>query len=201
MKKRALTLLLALAMCLSLCTPVMAEEVTPERTIVYTTTAEERDAIFEAEVEKALAALSNGSAREVRYQYKSENLTDKYKIKTVGGFAGNQVQNGYRFPTGGGFYFSDVGGPTVQGSVNLGLPKPFDTVSFTVTLGTRSTVSGLVVNAPNTTDYFKLYVEKEVEARPYKVYKRLPGNGNAWEFDRYGVVYVTVGVVAYEKKV
>ena len=136
MKKRALTLLLALAMCLSLCTPVMAEEVTPERTIVYTTTAEERDAIFEAEVEKALAALSNGSAREVRYQYKSENLTDKYKIKTVGGFAGNQVQNGYRFPTGGGFYFSDVGGPTVQGSVNLGLPKPFDTVSFTVTLGT-----------------------------------------------------------------
>ena len=52
MKKRALTLLLALAMCLSLCTPVMAEEVTPERTIVYTTTAEERDAIFEAEVEK-----------------------------------------------------------------------------------------------------------------------------------------------------
>ena len=186
MKKRALTLLLALAMCLSLCTPVMAEEVTPERTIVYTTTAEERDAIFEAEVEKALAALSNGSAREVRYQYKSENLTDKYKIKTVGGFAGNQVQNGYRFPTGGGFYFSDVGGPTVQGSVNLGLPKPFDTVSFTV---------------PNTTDYFKLYVEKEVEARPYKVYKRLPGNGNAWEFDRYGVVYVTVGVVAYAKKV
>lgn len=52
MKKRALTLLLALVMCLSLCTPVMAEEVTPERTIVYTTTAEERDAIFEAEVEK-----------------------------------------------------------------------------------------------------------------------------------------------------
>ena len=148
MKKRALTLLLALAMCLSLCTPVMAEEVTPERTIVYTTTAEERDAIFEAEVEKALAALSNGSAREVRYQYKSENLTDKYKIKTVGGFAGNQVQNGYRFPTGGGFYFSDVGGPTVQGSVNLGLPKPFDTVSFTVTLGTRSTVSGLWLMPP-----------------------------------------------------
>lgn len=83
MKKRALTLLLALVMCLSLCTPVMAEEVTPERTIVYTTTAEERDAIFEAEVEKALAALSNGSAREVRYQYKSENLTDKYKIKQL----------------------------------------------------------------------------------------------------------------------
>ena len=34
-----------------------AEEVTPERAIVYTTTAEERDAIFEAEVEKKLSQL------------------------------------------------------------------------------------------------------------------------------------------------
>ena len=200
MKKRALILLLALTMCLSLCTPVMAEEVTPERTIVYTTTAVERDAIFEAEVNKALAALSADSTREVRYQYRSENLTDKYKIKIVDGFAGNQLQNGYRFPTGGGFYFSDVGGPTVQGSINLGLPEPFDIVSFTVTLGTRSTVSGLVVNVPNTTDHFKLYVEKEVEARPYRVERKLQGNGNEWEFDRYGVVYVTVGVTAYAEK-
>ena len=41
---------------------------------------------------------------------------------------------------------------------------------------------------------------KKLKRDPYKVYKRLPGNGNAWEFDRYGVVYVTVGVVAYARK-
>ena len=199
MKKRAITILLALVMCLSLATPAMAEDVTPKKTIVYTSTAAERYAIFEAEVSKVLAELSD-STRASDYQYRSINLTDNYRKTIVGGFAGNQLRDGYRFPTGGSFYFSDVGGPSVQGSVNIGLPKPFDIVSFTVTLGTKSS-SGLIVNVPNTTDYFKLYVEKEIEARPYRVEKRLPGNGNEWEFDRYGVVYVTTGKVAYAKAV
>ena len=59
----------------------------------------------------------------------------------------------------------------------------------------------MIVDVLNTTDHFKLYVGKEVEVRPYRVEKRLPGIGNEWGFDSYGVVYVTVGVTAYAKKV
>ena len=53
-----------------------------------------------------------------------------YQYKTLKGYAGNQLSGGYKFPTGGGFYFSDSGGPNVSGSVSLSLPAPYNFVFF-----------------------------------------------------------------------
>lgn len=87
---------------------------------------------------------------------------------TTSGYAGNQPSNGTKFPTGGGFYYSDSGGPTA--SISVSFPEPFNSVSFSIGLGNSST-SGIFVNVPNTTDYFKLYITKEYEVRPYIIYR------------------------------
>ena len=110
------------------------------------------------------------------------------------------LRGGYKFPTGGGFYFSDSGGPNVSGSVSLSLPAPYNFVSISVGLGNRSTTSGLYVTVPNKTDYFKLYVEKEMEVRPYAIYKQ---NKHTREYELYdvGAVSVLYKLSAYAKKV
>lgn len=169
--------------------------------VVCTTTAEERDRIFEAEMEKIMAELNeDNGARGPKYHYGSENLP--YQYTTVGGYAGNQIDRGYRFPTGGGFYYSNSGGPTVNGSVSITIPTTLKnvSVSFGISLG-KSANSGLFVTVPNKTDFFKLYVEKEVEIRPYVVYRKRSGTEGKWEVDHWGSVEVEVSVTSYAKKV
>ena len=132
-----------------------------------------------------------------KYHYKTEYLS--YKYKTVGGYAGNQNAGGYRFQTGGGFWYSDSGGPSVSGSISLSFPAPFNVIQFSVSLGNKSS-SGQFVTVPNTTDYFKLYVSKKMEIRPYAVYRAKSGTQN-WELYSVGGVPVTYSVNAYAKKV
>lgn len=43
----------------------------------------------------------------------SKVVWDKEVTKTVSGYAGNQPKGGSRFPSGGGFYYGDSGGPSV----------------------------------------------------------------------------------------
>ena len=136
--------------------------------------------------------------RDNKERFKYEHFD--YQYKTLKGYAGNQLSGGYKFPTGGGFYFSDSGGPNVSGSVSLSLPAPYNFVSISVGLGNRSTTSGLYVTVPNKTDYFKLYVEKEMEVRPYAIYKQ---NKHTREYELYdvGAVSVLYKLSAYAKKV
>lgn len=92
---------------------------TEAKGICITTTEAERDAAFEEAMRKILNNIEkeNSLARGPKYHYKTVYKT--YKYKTLSGYAGNQVKGGYKFPTGGGFYFTDSGGPTVSGTVSV----------------------------------------------------------------------------------
>lgn len=110
----------------------------------------------------------------------------------------NQVAGGYQFPTGGGFWFTDNGGPSVSGSINLSLPAPFNSLSFSINLGQKGS-SGLFVTAPDTTHYFKLYVSKEMEITPYVIYRKRVGaehDSDPWEIDSASVLQSVYSVSA-----
>lgn len=94
--------------------------------------------------------------------------------KTFSGFAGNQPAEGNRFQTGGGFYFSDNGGPS--STISISFPSPFNLLSVSVNLGNSSS-SGKFVLVPDTIHYFKLFVEKTYDCKPYIVWS-VDSNGN-----------------------
>lgn len=172
---------------------------TENLSLLYTTTKEERDQIFDAKMKELMDQLnSNIETRGPKYHYKSEQLP--YKYKKVQGYAGGQLSGGYRFQTGGGFYYSESGGPDISGSVSLSLPAPFNFVSFSTNLGKKGS-SGRFVTVPNTRDYFKLYVEKTVEVRPFVVYKKRSGTEGTWQIDHVGAVPMPYSINAYAKKV
>lgn len=204
--KKITSLILAMAMVFSLSAQVFAlnddmqdNENSEANMIVITTSKEERDKQFNDAMAKVMEQLEGPTlTRDNKERFKYEHFD--YQYKTLKGYAGNQLSGGYKFPTGGGFYFSDSGGPNVSGSVSLSLPAPYNFVSISVGLGNRSTTSGLYVTVPNKTDYFKLYVEKEMEVRPYAIYKQ---NKHTREYELYdvGAVSVLYKLSAYAKKV
>ncbi|MBR2674080.1 MAG: hypothetical protein IKE52_01290 [Mogibacterium sp.] len=114
-----------------------------------------------------LTAISFANLSENAYAKRSKiEYIGGVFYRTVGGYAGNNAPGGTRFPTGGGFYWSDKGGPTASVSVSLG--AGFGSVSVGTELGKKSS-SGEFVTVPNKKDYFKLYIEKTLECRKYKV--------------------------------
>lgn len=110
------------------------------------------------------------------------------------GYAGNQVSNGYSFPTGGGFYYSDSGGPDVSFSVTVG----GQFVSGSVNIGVKSDTLGLWVSAPTDNNFYKLYVVKTVEVTPYTVY--LKENG-VWTVYYRGTTHNTVSSTQFSVRV
>ena len=186
-----------LSCCLSI--PAYASNILIEpEGVCITTTEPERDAAFEKAMSEILENMEqkNLFARGPRYHYKAEYKP--YKYKTLSGYAGNQVVGGYKFPTGGGFWFTDSGGPEVKGSVNVGLPAPFNVVSVSINLSKKGT-SGLWVSAPSTSSYYKLYVSKKMELRPYITYRAPVGTEN-WEVYVGGAVQAVYSVTASAKK-
>ena len=204
--KKITSLILAMAMVFSLSAQVFAlnddmqdNENSEANMIVITTSKEERDKQFNDAMAKVMEQLEGPTlTRDNKERFKYEHFD--YQYKTLKGYAGNQLSGGYKFPTGGGFYFSDSGGPNVSGSVSLSLPAPYNFVSISVGLGNRSTTSGLYVTVPNKTDYFKLYVEKEMEVRPYAIYKQTK-HTREYELYDVGAVSVLYKLSAYAKKV
>lgn len=91
------------------------------------------------------------------------------KTVTVSGYAGNQESGGKRFKTGGGFYYSDSGGPSVSFSVSF--PWPLDIASGSIGLG-KSGSSGVFVSVPSKKYFYKLYITKKVKVTPHITYKR-----------------------------
>ncbi|BDR74102.1 hypothetical protein K144316041_p10300 (plasmid) [Clostridium tetani] len=129
-----------------------------------------RDADIEKQINEALNKNKINTLSDRDYYYTTEVVETKYK--TVGGFAGGQLLGGYRFQTGGGFYWDESGGPTIGGNVSFS--APYKLVGFLVNLGIASTNSsyGKYVSVPNTYQYFKLYVEKTMEVRKVNVYRQ-----------------------------
>lgn len=203
--KKYLCLVLAVVMVMGMSVTAFAQEPNKDtasseahRGVTIETTEEYRDQVFDETMAQIMSSLESQSVEKgPQYHYKTEYYS--YQYKTVGGYAGNQAAGGYRFQTGGGFGYSESGGPSVSGSVSLSLPAPYNFVSFSVNLGNNSS-SGKFVTVPNTTDYFKLYVSKVVEVRPYAVYRARSGTEN-WELDSVGGVPITYSVNAYAKKV
>lgn len=119
--------------------------------------------------------------------------------KVFAGYAGNQPSGGNRFSTGGGFYYSDNGGPSVSIGVGLaGLGGLFEYISVSVTLG-NSTTSGKFVTVPNTVDYFKLYIEKTYDCKPYITYYTNSSGETSIYFK--GVSKILYSINQYAKKV
>lgn len=84
-------------------------------------------------------------------------------------------------------------------TITLSLPLPYNICSFNVKLGNKST-SGVFVNAPNTNDYFKLYVSKCMELRPYATYRVRSGIDD-WELWLSGAVPMVYSVSQWASKV
>lgn len=193
----SICLTLIMACCLSIPTYASNTSTDPEEVYIITTESE-RNAAFEKAMNEILENMEqeNTLTRGPKYRYKTEYKS--YKYTTLSGYAGNQVAGGYRFPTGGGFWFTDSGGPEVSASVSVGLPKPFNMVSVSVNLGKKGT-SGLWVSAPSSSYYYKLYVSKKMELRPYITYRAPIGTEN-WEVYMGGAVPVVYSVTAKAKR-
>ena len=127
--------------------------------------------IIESRIKAKQVALRDAGAGE---DVKVEWLSTSYKW--TGGYAGNQPPNGTRFQTGGAFFWSDNGGPSASTSISLSLPKPFNAVSVSINLGNSSS-SGVMVNVPDTTNYYKLYIYKKLYIQPFAVYTRNTSTG------------------------
>lgn len=112
------------------------------------------------------------------YKYKYSD----WKTVTRSHLAGNQpASKGYRFPTGGGFYYSNQGGPSVDVSVVIG--APFENVDFSISFGNRSSgVTGLFINVPSKKYYYKLAVKKTYRVRSYIIYRRQTSNSRWYKY-------------------
>ena len=201
--KKTMAFLLAIITLFLLSAPAFAtsnstwDTVTADDKVVIIVPKEERDRQFNEAMDKIIQELE-GTAETMdnKERFRYEYLD--YEYETLGGYAGNQVPGGYRFPTGGGFYFSDYGGPSVSGGVSFSLPEPYNWISISVNLGQRSTSSGVFVEVPNTKDYFKLYVEKVMEIRPIVIYKQNK-HTREYEFDSLYAPAFTYSVTQYAK--
>lgn len=146
----------------------------------------ENSSVVQKEVDKIIEndIKNNNTIKGPRYKYKTKYLP--YQYKTVRAYAGNQPPQGVRFANGGGFYYSMANGPSISFSVTVSLPPPFNVVSFSANFGNVDN-SGQIFNVTDTTHYFKLYIEKNYEIRPYVVYRARVGTNN-WQIYTSGAV-------------
>ena len=140
----------------------------------------EKSSDLQKEVDKIIEndIKNNNTVKGPRYKYKAVYLSPVYT--NIGGYAGNQLPGGYQFSTGGGFYYSPAGGPTVSGSITVSLPAPYNVCSFSINLGNTGSF-GTFVKVPSTVGYYKLYVVKTMKVVPYKVFRARVGTNN-WQY-------------------
>lgn len=146
----------------------------------------ENSSVVQKEVDKIIEndIKNNNTIKGPRYKYMTKYLP--YQYKTVGAYAGNQPPQGVRFANGGGFYYSMANGPSISFSITVSLPPPFNVVSFSANFGTVNN-SGEIFDVPDTTHYFKLYIQKNYEIRPYVIYRARVGTNN-WKIYTSGAV-------------
>lgn len=181
---------------------------TPVKSVIfYQNEAEiltEHERLAEIELSKFINSKSNSINGEITpFNDPSDyNITYGTPVtRTASGYPGNQDSNGYRFNTGGGFYWSEGGGPTV--SLGISFPSPYDFVSISVPLGNYGS-SGYFVTVPNTIDRFKLYVEQYFSIQPYNIYKRtydVNTHSYYWKLVSKNHTKTRLGFDAYARKV
>lgn len=111
----------------------------------------------------------------------------------ISGYPANQPTNGSRFHTGGGDYYSESGGPIQSLTISFG--DPFGIVNVGVSIGETGS-SGAFVEAPDTANYYKLYIVKTVEVQLYIAYYR-DAEGLPWQVVYVGESSVVTNVTAY----
>lgn len=152
--------------------PILASDSDqPIKTVIY------QNHLSQAEIDQLLVDQTEAYLKEIIPDYEAntkgrarpyyETVYGTTKRVNIGGYAGNQLPGGYKFPTGGGFYYSFSGGPTA--SVSVSFPAPFGSFGLSTTLGNKA-ASGVTVNVPNKTQYFKLWSTQEYNVRPFIVY-------------------------------
>ena len=187
MKKFTKSLICSLSMLIfSLSfSPVLANDSEQlNATVIYQSelTQSEIDQILidqtEAYLKETIPGYDANSKGRARPSY--ETVYGPTKKVTAAGYAGNQVAGGYRFATGGGFYYSNAGGPSV--TVGVGFGSPYGSFNVSFSLGNKVS-SGRFVTVPNRTQYFKLYVSSVYNVRPFIVYYN-DGNGHKSVYQR-----------------
>lgn len=121
----------------------------------------------EIELQKKYDELIEPNSRAI---YTTEVMATKYI--TLSGYAGNQSVGGTKFPTGGGFFWADSGGPVISGSLSFTFPTKYVDVSVGLGISTDNPMFGKWVSVPNSYDYFKLYVEKTMEVKHINIYRQ-----------------------------
>lgn len=171
--------ILMLAICLSLFSfPSKTSAVTvdkqPEEVHTQVIPKEVQDADIERQINLKLEELNNNVENGIgpmsRAIYTSETIATKYR--TISGYAGGQPPNGYQFPTGGGFWWVNSGGPSASSSITFEVPYKLVNVSVTFGIASNSNIGGLYVSVPNKTDYFKLYISKTMQVRQVNFYRQ-----------------------------
>lgn len=151
-------------------------ELTPIMVDSDTMTQAEINKEIECQAFAQISALTGIPLYRVQDYYTT--VVGQKESKTVDGEVGNQLVGGYRFSMGGGFFYSDNGGPEAQISFSATVPIPGLNlpVSVGISLGVRSDTFGMIVNVPDNVNYYKLWVKKDVEITPVGVY-RVPSKG------------------------
>ena len=184
--RKGMTIFVALLTLLSMTSVAFADtNVSDEHSVLRENNfVLEKSSDLQKEVDKIIEKdiKNNNTLKGPRYKYKTVYLSPVYT--KVGGYAGNQLPGGYQFPTGGGFYYSPAGGPTVSGSITVSLPAPFNVCSFSINLGTTGSF-GTFINVPSTTGYYKLYVSQTMRVVPYKIFRARVGTNN-WQLYNCG---------------
>lgn len=180
--RKGMTIFVALLTLLSMTSVAFADTNIPDEHSAFRENnfVLEKSSDLQKEVDKIIEKdiKNNNTLKGPRYKYKTVHLSPIYT--NVSGYAGNQLPGGYQFSTGGGFYYSPAGGPTVSGSITVSLPAPFNVCSFSINLGTTGSF-GTRINVPSTTGYYKLYVVQTMKVVPYKVLRARVGTNN-WQF-------------------
>lgn len=156
---------------------------------------------IDQEIEEYIISTINSLNSTSRVQSYYSTLKFEPHIRNVEGYAGNQPSGGTRFPTGGGFFYSENGGPEQTVSISVSLPfglSPYS-LSVGVGLGNKTDTFGEIIFAPSTDKYYKLYVEKQVEITPIGVYLVESKNGPVTENSKFA--YMMESVVLISKDV
>lgn len=138
-----------------------------------------------------------------KYSYKTEYLPTQKK--TVSNYASNQLSGGvYLSNSGDGIYYVAEGGASVTVGVSVALPKPYNALSFSASVGKvkDNAVSGYVKTlGKQKPGYYKLYLHKTYEVRPFVVYRKPKIGSGGWKIYSADCVAKYVSVRAELKRV
>ena len=110
---------------------------------------------------------SNCYASDRNYTYRTVVVSTK-NVWSPAGACGNQPSNGVRFPSGGGMYYNPSGGPAVSFSASIN----GTVIPLSVGIGISSSSSiGYYAEAPDKTNFYKLYARKLVTVQHVKTYR------------------------------